>query len=704
MQANMNYRFQLRALALAAIGSATLLQSALAQSVFYVSPVGRDTWSGTLRQPNSQRTNGPFKTFEGARYAIRVLRSQGKLSNKGVVVNVAPGIYYRQSIFVLGDIDGGTAEAPVVWKSLIPGRAILDGGKALPYWTNLPKAVAAKLNPAIAKKVKQVALKTWKVLHAGNLVRRGFPYVNNENPVELYFDNVRMRPARYPNAGWLNVADNQDASKDKIFTNDGRPGLWSSYTDVMAEGYFGFDWTYSLEKVVGFDKENKVVQLAEPTWYGVNKGQRFAFVNVFTELDQPGEYYIDRAKMMLYFYPPTTSMGRKGVVSVLNDSLIRLDNTNHVRIEGFGFQHTRMTAAEIYFGSNNSIVGCTIKNVGKNGVWLRNGTNNGVDSCNITGVGQAGVVVMGGDRQSLTPANNYVKNTHIWEYAQTCKTYNPAVDITGVGNKVINNRIENAPHIGIQFRGNDHLIENNFISNVCRESGDSGAIYTVFGFNEFGNVIRKNVIQDIYTGAGGHSDHNNLGIYFDGYASGNLIEDNVLRRCTQGILINGGRDNIVRNNVFDDCDLSMFYSAPGQTVDTDLVNKPWFISNWNSVNVNVAPWTSRWPQLANFFNDDPTIPKRNKCEKNVSVGGQWIQLWSIGTTTDPSDASKIYVHNNYAGSNPMFMDMASNDFRLLSGSPVAATGFQPIDFSQLGLQVNQHRTSVPPMNSAPPIP
>ncbi|MDH7571910.1 MAG: hypothetical protein QHJ73_20205, partial [Armatimonadota bacterium] len=42
---------------------------------FYVSPQGRDTWSGRLAAPNPGRADGPFATFERARDAVRAAKA-----------------------------------------------------------------------------------------------------------------------------------------------------------------------------------------------------------------------------------------------------------------------------------------------------------------------------------------------------------------------------------------------------------------------------------------------------------------------------------------------------------------------------------------------------------------------------------------------------------------------------------------------------
>ena len=43
---------------------------------FYVAPNGNDQWSGTLAEPNSTNTDGPFASISRAQEAVRLLKSQ----------------------------------------------------------------------------------------------------------------------------------------------------------------------------------------------------------------------------------------------------------------------------------------------------------------------------------------------------------------------------------------------------------------------------------------------------------------------------------------------------------------------------------------------------------------------------------------------------------------------------------------------------
>ena len=82
--------------------------------VLYVSPNGRDTWSGRYAEPAANGKDGPFATIYRARDAVRELRAARKA--KGPVrVLLRGGTYVLERTFELLPEDSGTADAPVTY-------------------------------------------------------------------------------------------------------------------------------------------------------------------------------------------------------------------------------------------------------------------------------------------------------------------------------------------------------------------------------------------------------------------------------------------------------------------------------------------------------------------------------------------------------------------------------------------------------------
>ncbi|HKU19526.1 MAG TPA: hypothetical protein VJQ50_00830 [Terriglobales bacterium] len=75
--------------------------------------------------------------------------------------------------------------------------------------------------------------------------------------------------------------------------------------------------------------------------------QNFFIENVFEELNAPHEWYLDRERGLLYFFPaPGTDMQTAVVEVPVLDWVIQFGGTQgqpvqHVRLQGFRFAHTK---------------------------------------------------------------------------------------------------------------------------------------------------------------------------------------------------------------------------------------------------------------------------------------------------------------------------------------------------------------------------
>ena len=69
-------------------------------------------------------------------------------------------------------------------------------------------------------------------------------------------------------------------------------------------GYWCFDWYEEAIQVKAIDVDKRQITLARPTVYGVKQGnpspRRYRALNLLEELDQPGEFYLDRFRPALF--------------------------------------------------------------------------------------------------------------------------------------------------------------------------------------------------------------------------------------------------------------------------------------------------------------------------------------------------------------------------------------------------------------------
>ena len=154
--------------------------------------------------------------------------------------------------------------------------------------------------------------------------------VTGDNRLDLFFQDKPMTLARWPNEGFVNIVDivggkpvrrprHRRRCDRKISTYEGdRPQRWPGEKDIWLHGYWFWDWADQREQVESIDTEKRVISLVPPYHnYGYRKGQWYYAFNLLSELDTPGEWYLDRTSGILYFWPPAPLEQGKAVVSVI---------------------------------------------------------------------------------------------------------------------------------------------------------------------------------------------------------------------------------------------------------------------------------------------------------------------------------------------------------------------------------------------------
>lgn len=658
----------------------------------HVAARGKDANPGTQAQP--------FATLERARDEIRRLKQAGPLK-EAVAVVVHGGTYHAGATLTLGAEDSGTEAAPIVWRAAQGEEVRLSGGVALPVESFLmvdDEKILARLDPAARGKVVQVGLRALGVKQPAEYpeIFRGAPQAP-----ELFFNDRRMTVARWPNQGWATVDKIIDSgSSPSRGDKSGRPGTfayagdrparWDVAAGVWLLGYWCFDWFEEAIQVKSIDREKRRITLARPALYSVRQGnpspRRFYALNLLEELDQPGEFYIDRTAGRLYLWPPAAVCGARVVLSTLNAPVIRLKDVSHVTLRGFTVEACLGTGIELLGGRNVRVEDCEVRNIRQLGIRVAGGAAHRVTGCNIHDTGTGGLVLEGGDRKTLTPAGHQALNNHIWRFSQHQLTYASGIALNGVGNRAAHNLFHDAPHMAIGIHGNDHVFEYNIVRDVCTASDDASALYKGRNPSCRGNIIRYNYWRDI----GSPMGHGNAAVYFDDGDGGDVVFGNVFYRCGDPgkgsfgtVFSHGGHDNLAENNVFVECKRA-------------LGSAPWNEKRWREalaggagcdwqkrllkeVDITRPPYTTRYPGLVGFLNPPPGQPRVNRAKNNLLVrcgqvsSGNWKyapeEIWA--TDQDPG-----------------FVDGPQGNFQLRPEAEVfrRLPRFQPIPFNKMGPQ------------------
>jgi len=673
----------------------------------YVSTVGNDTWSGRLGEPNVDGTDGPLASVQRARDIIRETKASGGLTTPVTVV-LRGGVYPQTEPIVFTAADSGTKECPITYQAYPDEQPILSGGHVIQGW---------QADDSEQSRTRCEG-KLWRVSVPATTTggKRSFN--------QLFVNGQRRTRARVPNKGSFLRTDGP-ASKGnsrEFYFHEGDVKEWDDLREVIFVVYHS--WETSIHHVRSVDNEACLVELHESAPWAMGqweRQQRYYVENVFEELDEPGEWYLNRVTGTLHYYPmPGETMAEVEVVAPeLTSTLVNFNGDaakdqviEHLHFRSISFLHSNANLSrlqnpgqgEIYQPGlimatglrHASFENCTIAHTGAHGIWLAAGCeDNRVERCHIHDLGGGGVYIGRGwgVQEATLPQGIVLDNNFIHDGSYLFHGAHGVWIGKSSYNKVTHNEISNFDYSGISCgwswgfqpsSAHHNLLDYNHIHHLGNGDGlsDMGGIYTL-GVSP-GTTERNNHIHHVYNYA--QVSHGS-GVYPDEGSSEILIENNVVYRVrTCPLFQHYGKDNLVRNNIFamggkgqlQRCrdDKPCHYIAEGNIVYGEIeqmLGGVWKSGDW-------------------------------KLDKNV--------YWSTAGApkfTD-MDFATWQAKGNDVGSivaDPLFVDAANDDFRLKPKSPALKLGFQPIDLSKTGLYGKTEWVELPkqyenrPLNEIP---
>jgi hypothetical protein len=546
--------------------------------------------------------------------------------------------------------------------------------------------------PAEARgQVMQTDLKAQGLTDFGGMAKRGFGA--RPSPLfELLFDGRALRPARWPNEGFVKtgpVADPGSGAprRGAVFAFDGdRPLRWLEARDAWLFGYWHYLWADGSLPLAGVNPTVRRIETAEPYTYGggVMPNRPYYVFNLLEEIDTAGEWYLDRAAGLLYLWPPRNPGEALVTVSMLSAPLVEMEAVSHVTLDGLVLEYGRFHGVTITGGQRCLLKGCTLRQLGGDGVLIEGGAEHLVVGCDLHHLARGGVRVKGGERQTLRPGRHVIENCHVYDFSRVDRTYTPAVWMDGVGNRVSHNHFHHSPCSALRLEGNDHLIEFNDIHHVLLETDDQGGLDMHFNPTYRGNILRYNFWHEI--GSGG-VPCGQAGVRLDDAISGVLVYGNVFQRCSHalfgGVQIHGGKENILDNNLFVDCPWAVSFSL-------------WSNDRWRSFLAEAvrrgdvytnAVYLARYPALG-------------RLAENPYVNSAWRNLvFNCGGFLTRDRGIQDLVDNWITSRDPGFVDAARQNFAVRPGIRFfGSSAFRPIPFAEIGLYKSEHRASWPPKN------
>jgi len=182
---------------------------------------------------------------------------------------------------------------------------------------------------------------------------------------QLFFNGKRQRRACYPNpdrddplyGGWAFIEKPVGPTAFR-YQPGSFPRRWAKPRQAEINIFPWLCWNNDIVPIEDIDYDECVISLARPVIHRLNAatgtldfmslmaGNRFRVENVLEELDQPGEWCLDREAAVVYFWPPTDSVEDGQVIAPALSRLIELRGTTgkpvrHITIKGLTFAHSQ---------------------------------------------------------------------------------------------------------------------------------------------------------------------------------------------------------------------------------------------------------------------------------------------------------------------------------------------------------------------------
>ncbi|MFB4419540.1 carbohydrate-binding protein [Streptomyces sp. QL37] len=333
----------------------------------------------------------------------------------------------------------------------------------------------------------------------------------------------------------------------------------TSETEGWLSGYLGNNYANDMLRILSWSGDTLYTKY--PSMYiPQDSWTKVKVLNVLSEMDTAGEYYIDRYddNDVLYYRPQGgTIEGRTTTLQTFDKNFMLLDSTQGVTVRGLSMTGSLISGVQLLDAVGTLIDGVDISNVSMDAIrigrttdtitsmpdyeTLQGGHDNVVQNSYLHDLGGGGVLLGGGDRRTLERGDNVARHNEITRFSKLA-TYTPAGYLYGVGNTFEYNYVHDAPHMAVQIMGNDMRVNHNHFYDVVKNAGDQGAVYAGRDFTYLGNEIAYNHFEKI----GGSND----ALYMDDGATGVRFHHNVVNGSNSGVNFNSGHSNTANDNVF----------------------------------------------------------------------------------------------------------------------------------------------------------
>ena len=336
------------------------LFSVAGQTEFFVALGGLDTNPGTKAKP--------FKTFQQAKEAVA---KEIPSMKSNITVTFSGGTYPVTKTITFGPQDSATGTHRIIYRAAPGEKPLFSGGVTVGGWTAYKDGI-------------------WKA-----------PLNRNEKLRALYVDDTRAIMANSglkirAQGGWGTytvTAGQAPWAWQSGTTADGvkyecadMPLITHNPSDVEIENQTTWNKNFIGVRDITTEGDKRVFKLQQPYgaiaqqigWdAGLTLNSEHIIHNAFELLDQPGEFYFDRAEQTLYYIPrPGEDMLTATVIVPVTETLLRIEGqplkkrVRNISFEGLSFAFTDYNLLDVAGSRGKATVQtATVNTVFANSNW-----------------------------------------------------------------------------------------------------------------------------------------------------------------------------------------------------------------------------------------------------------------------------------------------------------------------------------------------
>ncbi len=644
----------------------------------FVSPNGDDGAAGTK--------NAPLATI-------------GAAKEKAKSLSGAVTVYFREGTYTFNDtVEFNSADkADVTYKAYNGEKAVFTAGTA---YTGFEECTVNGVR-AFKKNVGKSA-----------------------NISTLFNEKTTLKVTRYPEKGYLypTAVDEKYCLNPELAGTDN--GIFLSYSamtvnpddlpqlknpDAVVARILHW-WKDELLPVKSYNSNSGLMEFTKGAAMRINDNDRYFLENVFEALNNPYEWYFDKAEGILYYIPATGE-----VASTLTlwggslETLISVNGVDGISFENIIFRGNGYTvnpgvdssqaaynakSCLAYENAHNfKVQNCEFKDLASCAVFMGTAvTDAAVDSCVFNNIGAQAVYVKGENVEVESPSvTKYIKinNNIISGYGRIF--YNAVAVLVIHANSVdiTHNEIHDGYYSAISVGwvwGYAYTVtyNNKICDNLIYNIGqgwlsDMGGIYTLG--NQPGTVISGNVIHNVAADPD-EGGYGGWGIYLDEGSAYILVEKNLAYCCgSDAYHLHYGSYNTVRNNIFALSGESQVRaaSAPQRVPAIDGSVKTADFTN------NIL-LTDKKVRTFSYLMNDECYDEKNNIFWDLTNGDEILvgKDGNIDKGISLEKAVRKGMINNPVVADPGFKDAANYDFEFSDDSAAIAAGFKKWDYSQAG--------------------